>query len=645
MADTFAAADKRLEALRILEQLELQGDIRPDEQRILDRLRTTADADNRVTQETGATYRGFAQGATLGSSDEIGAAGRAVAASIGLGEPTSYSDALTGIRNANDEAREAAPDQFRTGQMVGGAATMALPQIGAMRALHGAGLGVQSLGGMATGTVIAGTEGFLSGEGGLANRSLNAADPAQLAIGAGTGGVAPLIGRGVGSMLADARAPAGAPVADLGFGNQASRLATRSFGDDAAVMGDVRAYLDGLGPEGMVADMGRNTRMQASGVTRVPGPAGQTITSRMDDRAQAAPERIAAEMDAVGGAVTDQAQGRFQRKNFRDQFSSPLYEAAVRVETPLETGAAVSRMSELISERAPGSAALKDVVATLNEDARPIVAHNLRSELSDARIAATRAGEGAKARTLGEAIRALDEQLDTIPGYAKARSTYADSKALDNAAELGAKFLKSSTRSDQLRYDWEGMNEPEREAFAKAARAELDMAMAQAVQEGNKGLNLIGPREMRAKIDIIFGDGAADKLAKRMDAEKTFRETRTKATQGSETAANQAAQREILPLVDDAGNRLGPIQRARHASSEPVNQVIDALLRRPQGRELKDLAEILTAQGPRRDQIVQALIASQAGNARNKAITSQTQAVLQALIQSGGSGLAISAGN
>lgn len=661
MAETYANASNRLELLKALEKLEAMDDLRPEEAKQLATLRASRQGDQAAVDETDASYRGFANGVSFGLADEL----QAGVESLAGGD---YGDSLSGIRSRDKAAEAKAPGAYNMGKMAGVAGSAAVPLGVGMSMVRGAPLAVQMTTGATVGAGMAAAEGFASAEGGDGSlwdqamaRGGKAMQPLPLAIGAGFGAAGPLAGRIAGGAIGGAASPVGRPVAKMGYRPAAARLVSRSFSDDAlgAASGrglrpmttpdpkhDIARFLSGLGPEGMIADAGRNTRLQASGVTRLGGPGAQRLATAVDARAAAAPQRIRATLDSAGGAVQDQAVAAAGRAADRSAQANPLYEAAKAQPGPMDMRIAAYEIKGMIDDRMAGAKALRATLADIQADPRPIVVHNKRVELRGMRDEAVRSGDGAKVITYERALQALDRELDKLPGYAKARSIWADSKALDGAAEEGAKLLRPSTRSDQLRLKWGGMSEPEKEAFRKAARAEIQMEMGRAVQEGNRGLNLIGPTENRAKLEIVFGKDAADEIGKRVDAEKVFRETRTKVAHGSETAANQRAADELRIYAPTDGIRMGPVGRARDAVNVGMNRAIDAALFRAPGEgTLDDLSRILSAQGSDRDAIVRALLADTGQVAKNQRITNVGQRILQSLIQSGGAGLAVSGRN
>ena len=226
------------------------------------------------------------------------------------------------------------------------------------------------------------------------------------------------------------------------------------------------------------------------------------------------------------------------------------------------------------------------------------------------------------------------------PDLQRARREYASDSRVMDAAEEGAGLFKSNVSADEFRETWRGMSQEERAAFRLAARSELENKMAGSVHEGRVGQNALGTRATQEKIRIAFGDDAQAILSRRLDAEPVFSQTRSRVAHGSDTAASRAAQREIQPLVDETGQRRGPVGRVKQGAADLGNMAVDALIGRLPRNTAVDLSRVLSAQGPERDRIVAALMADMGQYARadrNEALAAQIAQRLMA----GGTGVAL----
>ena len=234
---------------------------------------------------------GLPQGLTLGAADEV--------QSYVTGEN------VDAIRARNAERERMYPDAVAAGKMTGAGLASVVPIGGAVNATARLPLLLRMGAGAGTGATIAATQGFLEGEGHVSDpnstRIAGALDPGGLAIGAGGGAAVPAGGAAIGRIagaLTRRKAPA---MVNAGVDQNAARLASRAFRDDEAFLDDAQAYLDNLGPEGMIADMGPNTRNQARALATIPGPGGQNMVRAVDERHAGQAGRVNADVDQALG--------------------------------------------------------------------------------------------------------------------------------------------------------------------------------------------------------------------------------------------------------------------------------------------------------------------------------------------------------
>jgi len=262
--------------------------------------------------------------------------------------------------------------------------------------------------------------------------------------------------------------------------------------------------------------------------------------------------------------------------------------------------------------------------------------HYQRSKISDQIRAARNAGLVNEALHLESVLKAMDDQLDKVEGYQTARRIWGESKSVDEARDLGAKVF-TSPDADRTKDEMLGLySEHEKEAFRSAARKGLGLKVDRSPSPDSAAARNMRPKEVQKTLDALFGPGSGAKMDKRQEAEAAFANSRTRAAYGSDTAARQSARKEIEPMIDADGVRIGPVRRAKGAVAGVGNSIVDALMGKPRGSDdLASLASALTAQGARRDEIVRALLSDGLAQSRNKKIEDRVQSVIQTLIQSG----------
>ena len=221
-----------------------------------------------------AKVKGIAQGAAFGGADELGA----LMLSTFVDE--TYGQLRDQFREADKAAIASNPGAYYTGNFLGAlipGAGMA-SSVAKARTLPGAiatGAGWGAGGGA--------TQGFLSGEGGLANRTRDAAIGAG--IGGAIGGIIPLAGAGIqraaraGSDYLRNWRLGGQIGGDLAVSNKSGTvLADILSPDDPAAM---RAALDRAGPRAMLADASPTASSMLDATMRSPTPGARVAGERI----------------------------------------------------------------------------------------------------------------------------------------------------------------------------------------------------------------------------------------------------------------------------------------------------------------------------------------------------------------------------
>lgn len=661
MADTsFAENDKILQAVKVLEELEKAGTIRPAEQAALDKYRAKTSGAKAVEADTIARYRGFASGLTANLKDEAAGlldamrpdapAGQVVDGPNGLdlqlteapqGFASEYTATRDAVRNKDLAAQVLAPDAYSSGQLAGGIAGAAVPVGGIMKATAGMPMWAKSAYGGLTGGILGGLPAFGEGEG-LTDSLMRARVPA--AVGAGIGLLAPVAGGIAGTAV---RGVQNAMRNVPGYGAKSTQIMARAMGKSQNAGTDIQQYLAALGPEGMIADIPGNPRRVAQGLAAMPGEGGELLGTAINQRALGASDRIKAEADAAIGAPNAAFQQRAALAQERASTLGPEYDAALAVQEPVfvgdiadtiasRQGDAVSRVSSTlkslqselgITTQKAGTAAKAQLPAGFrvvdNGDGTetvfaPVSAtklHNIRSELSDDLEEARRAGRGKFIAQMEPVLAKIDERLDQLPGYADARTGYANNKAMERAVDDGRAVFRGGESSamspDQLRAMVKNYSPAQLDAFRKGAREYIDALMGTARNDAAAAWQAFGKDWNEEKLRIILGKPEADKLINRLKAENIFSETRGDVLKGSQTEMRASAREELADLRDpETGMQPGPITRLNRAVGGAANSVIDGILYGPlRSKANREVGQILAMQGAERDRLLPLLLA------------------------------------
>ena len=621
MSMTFAEASQRATLASKLEALEKKGTISKREQKWLNNFRENEKETIDAIVETKAMGQGFKAEATFNLDDEIYGAYKAAGDFIKNRDLQSAKEAYARyrdlVRQKNEMFQYAAPEEYAKGQM-SGAGTMTGIGLGGMQGLNlmkNASTMRQMLTGAGSGAALASAPQFGEGEGGFMNRLKNVGylNPA---IGGAAGGAAPVAGRAAEGLKNLAQNLVRG--AQDGYQGQALRRVAKQVKNAEDSGTDVKAYLDSLGPEGMLADVEGAPQGLASGIANIQGQGSNTLRRNIIKRSDDAGARIEADFNKNIGEADAGFLAEIANKQNKDTVISPMYEKA-KVSTQtfdvqdirdaiVETSADASRRSK---------AALNELLSDLGEkgnlSAKKL--HNVRVELNASKDQAFRAGDTGVGTNLKVFLDKVDDKLDEIDGYAVARSKWAEASDVDRAIEDGQKAFsggKASAMSPaRLEAKLAKMSDAEREAFKAGAREYIGALMGTARNDASAAWAEFGKSWNAEKLEMIIGKKNAQKVTRRLMAEAEFAKTKNIAIDGAQTAFRFEAKKSVADLTDEAtGEVPGAFTRGKRALFDaPINSLIDEILySRTRGNLNKQIGQILTLQGRDRDQVVSTLL-------------------------------------
>jgi hypothetical protein len=160
-----------------------------------------------------------------------------------------------------------------------------------------------------------------------------------------------------------------------------------------------------------------------------------------------------------------------------------------------------------------------------------------RGDLSDAIQAAQRAGQGNKARMLGQVLRELDTAMESAsPGFRQANRSFAQASRDIDAIDAGTTAARRG-RTEDIIPEFQAQT-PQGQAAYRTGYADPLIADAQGAA--------FGANKARPLINDAFADESramapgADLMQRRIGRENTMFETRAHALGGSRTADNLA---------------------------------------------------------------------------------------------------------
>lgn len=635
---TYSQASAILEAIKTLEILEAAGTIKPSEQIALDRARQSQKTAEQAKTETAATYGGFRSGITMNLYDEARGAYNAANELLKTGDiegaKAKYAEYRDLQRQIDLALQVAAPEQYAKGQTAGSVSSVAIPALSAAKLLDKASKAKQVIGGAIFGGTAAALPEFGKGEGGFTER-VSEISPVPTAIGAGMGAFAPIAGA--------VTSGATRKIQDLmrggakGFSGTALRRVGGRLQGPQNIGLDVEKYLANLGPEGMVADIPGQPRSTAQGLATMQGEGADILRRELEQRATQSGARV----EDVMTSQIDQPNVGFEEKIAQQQQKTgvlgPMYEAAVQSDKTFNVDTLRSALvlygkDASRATRNQMNALLKDLGMKGNVSAEKL--HNVRSALSDV----IRKEGGAIAVNMKPFLAKIDDRLDEIDGYAAARSGYAESSDIERAVEAGEKVFSggkpSAMSPRQLEATLAQMSDVEREAFKKGARDYIGALMGTSRNDAAAAWGEFEKSWNAEKLRMLIGEDAAQQVTKRLFAEKEFAKTRSDVLLGSQSEMRAEAREALGDIREvDSMNAPPPISRAKaKLFDEPVNRVINEILYGSRRSNLnREIGQILTLQGPQRDEVVKVLL-DEASRLKDP---TRLQSIVDALTQAG----------
>ena len=557
---------------------------------------------------------GASQGLTFGFGDEITAGMAAVNPFDSMG----YDQALKAIRGQNENAAFARPKTEMAGQ-IAGALVPALAGGGVSLGSAATIPGRMGMGAVA-GAVEGGAYGFGTGEGGVANRGLNAAKMA--AVGAGAGAAAPAAMAGL-RMAGNAVKNPAMNLLNIGSETQAGAALQTYMQRAGMTMDDVMNAIRGAGREGQpeyaVADaLGASGQRALSGVTRQPGEARQVVTDALNLRQANQGYRVSGFVDDALNAPNNlgktAAQVEAEMTKARGATANVAYDAARTGANPVDVRGALGVIDGRIGGMQGSNIAGDGIDAKLSRFRGRLAAPTeslpqgttarelsdfdrvlgVKQEVQDAIGEAVRAGRNNEARELGKLQSELDAALEgASSAYRGANDQFAKASREIDAIGEGAAATKNTVRYEDSTARYGAMTPEQQTAFRAGYSDPIQAKIASQAPGADKARPL-----MDTKNTVEFGAMARDPelLQRQLGRESTMFETRNAALGGSKTAdnladSNDTAAQAASVVMNIISGRWGA------AGGQVADKAISAMKgQSPKTREL--IARMLISQDP-----------------------------------------------
>lgn len=554
--------------------------------------------------------------------------------------PSDYEEELA-IQRARNDAADSNATTVGKLPLIGDVTTSGLTKLAGgiisapvaptLRVLQGASMLPRIVNAMMTGGIYG--AGYGAGEGTDAESRAKGAAVGGV-IGTGAGAAAPVIGQGVGNAISGIRSGFNrAPAALQPYERGAVDRVSRAVGDDGIMQPRPQGLPTGyqsesarLGHEGMLADMGENLRGQAGAIANAPGRGQSVLAKALEGRREGATQRITTALDAALGQPVNVPQTvetlRKQANAKAAPYYQQFYSTPVRVSEDLQTILDAAKATGAY-DKARRLMAADRVDTNLPENNGQFIDY-IKRAVDDLAGAAERGSN--EQRIFGNLARALRAEVDNIlsPGnpaqspWDIARREAGDGIQFEKAAEMGQGAFQKSLTPDQMKFDMQGLNPLQSEAYRVGARDAARTTM------GNAG-TAFGPNgdtAARRTLQTNFGaekmrqlassPDAAANLERRLGAETTFAETEAAVLQNSATARRLAAQKEFPGAADvnTNANSIGN-KSLTGVALEGVyrlgNMLTAGALNDRRARIAESAAEMLVARGMKRDTIAKGL--------------------------------------
>jgi hypothetical protein len=505
---------------------------------------------------------------------------------------------------ANDRAAEAAhPGAFGTGEFAG-AVVPAVAGIGVgLNAARGGGLLAKSVASGVAGGAEAGIYGFNQGEGGVQNRLQAGIEAAPW--GAAFGVAMPAAGN-LAAKTWRAASDRSSPAVKM-----ISRMLARD-GLDTQQLGQKVAD---LGPDAMPVDVSRSMREAGAGVARLPGAGQNIMKDAIEGRVSRAKGNMKDTVDALMGTRNNQfvvreaerkARNAAARTGYGEAFSANWGDAG----PPFAMDDIMSRvkgsdLQEAMSmARDEGVDFGRTLLADIADDGsyvlkrKPSLAEGeyIRRAIADRADSSFRGGKGGAGSSASGLESELRDILDTAsPRLKQTRSDYADAKAVERARELGRRIYTGNADMDELEAIIPRMGKAEQAALQDAARSNIADIMDTASWNAQDSVRRMRTDRNMDKSALVIGRETTDNLVKVLENERTKQLTNNRILSGSDTAANQAIQKE---LGDRATGIEGQPQTFFGAGVRAVDWLANARLKMKGEETRAAIAKALTGADP-----------------------------------------------
>jgi hypothetical protein len=373
------------------------------------------------------------------------------------------------------------------------------------------------------------------------------------ALGGAVGGVAPglvsLAGQAASPIISNIRAR----INPEGFAQSQVARAIQESGQspNQISLNMVQAANEGQGAFNLADALGNSGQRMLSTVARAPGEGRTAVVNALEGRQADQGRRVAAALSEGFNAPQTAVQQRTAMEAARNATADAEYGAARAGASGVDLGNAIAHIDNITGPPTPHVAndSIEQVLGTFRDRLSRLFVNSpnnlanfeavqrVRGDLSDAIQKAQRAGEGNKARLLGQVMGRLDASMENASqGFLQANRNFAQASRNIDAIDQGRAAALRGRPEDTIPA-FQGLTREGQQAF-RTGYADPLIEQAQGAA--------FGANKARPLTSDAFRDEAAamapgnDMMQRRLGREMTMFETRNQALGGSRTADNLA---------------------------------------------------------------------------------------------------------
>jgi hypothetical protein len=444
------------------------------------------------------------------------------------------------------------------------------------------------------------------------------------------------------------------------FDRPAVDIMARTIRNEAMMPAQIGDRFAELGRQGMVADLGPNTRAITSALANQPGEHMSTVVNPLNARHAGAEGRIEGTLNAAMGAPVNENEllhGLEQRGNMlaaplRTQYERSSVPFTQRLESLLghirqnEPGV-LTTAHRLFNhaqryqgatrpqffarqvngqwhiDRVPNAREWDFIKRALDENGRMTAAQWNQASGQERTTASMHRQMARELRTEVQRVTSpTGRPQDSV--YAQLLRYHANAADMRDAYEMGYDAMKRGVTADQMNSEINGvgvnhrgaLNNMEREAYRTGARNyirdQMDFSSTGlgGANPATKAQALLSSRGATRKLETVSQSPAhGQAAANRINAEIEMAQTRQQAVGNSATAVRLQAQRE-LPNPNARNGHvpiISPEQVVAMLGQKMVDALVDGAITEAQERTLRDVARMMVRQGADGNRLAQAL--------------------------------------